>query len=109
MKNYKNGDRYESFAELAESLGLKPVRRVTKDANKLKDQKKRFSNKHICPVCKQPMVLIPDTNIMTCTNEECKGRKVKTSDGSAKYDVVFDELDEHGAIVANVIFSDKGR
>ena len=106
MKNYKNGDRYESFAELAESLGLKPVRRVTKDAGKLKDQQKRFLSKHVCPVCKNPMVLIPDTNIMTCTNEECKGRKSKTSDG---YDVVFDELDEHGAIVANVIFSNVGR
>lgn len=102
MKNYKNGVRYESFEEVAASLGLKPVRRVTKDAKKLKDQQDRFLSKHVCPVCKQPMTLIPNTNIMTCTNESCKGRKSKTSDG---YEVVFDELDEHGSIVANAIFS----
>lgn len=105
MKTYKNGVRYESFEELAASLGLKPMRRVTKDAKKLKDQQDRFLSRHICPVCKQPMTLIPDTNVMTCTNEECKGRKVKTNDGSVKYDVVFDELDEHGTIVANTILS----
>ena len=104
MKTYHDGTHYSSFAEVAEALyNLKPVRRVTKDAEKLKTQQERFLKNHLCPVCKQPMTLVRDTNIMTCTNEKCAGKKIKMADGSVKYAVVFDELDEHGTTVANAI------
>ena len=83
MKNKTSGKRWYSFDDIGQELfGLKPQRRVTRDKNKLEDQRSKFVG--TCPHCGQPLHYVYGTNVVVCDNEDCKGKKVviKNSDGS---------------------------
>lgn len=113
MSNYRLGkdvtDHFNSFEEVAKMFGCKPVSRKTTNEKKLLNQQERFYKKHKCKACGQYMTFIPNTNVMTCTNPDCKGIKNIFTDkeGNEKitYNVSFDELDEKGADIARNILS----
>lgn len=98
---------YSSFEELAAAFNLKPVQKVTKDKEKLELQREKFTSKHKCKACGEPMSYVPGTSVMTCTNEKCKGIKYETVDaeGNKKinYFVSYDLLDEVGTDIASNI------
>lgn len=100
---------YESFADFAKAVGCKPAKMKTGSQKKLDAQRKQFSKKHICRACGQPMTYNPNTNIMSCTNPNCKGikRTKKDKDGNevVYYEPSFEMLSDKGADIANVIFS----
>ena len=107
--NSKKGKTLTSFEELRAEFGLPPIRFQTKDKEKLEGQRARFSSRHLCPVCKQPLVFVENTNIMVCKNDECKGftREIideETGEKEVISHVPFHTLDEKGATIANNIF-----
>jgi hypothetical protein len=112
MKDFRMGrnttEHYSSFEECAKAFGCKPVVKKTKDENKLKAQREKFSAKHKCKACGQPMSWV-GSSIMTCMNDKCKGIKVERdgADGNKiiSYVVSYDLLDDLGAEIANNIFS----
>lgn len=100
-----------SFDELRKEFGLKPIRWQTQDTKKLESQRENFSSKHLCPVCKQPMRYIENTNIFCCANSECKGFTREIIDEETEEKEVirytpFHQLDEKSARIANNIFKD---
>lgn len=109
MKNETNGKRYYSFDEIGQELfGLKPYKRVTRDKQKLTSQREKFLG--TCPHCKQPLKYVYGTNILSCENPECKGKKVSISkeDGEEKiiYKPYFKLLSDKGLEIGTTIFED---
>lgn len=109
MKRDNNGKTYYSFDEIGQELfGLKPYKRVTKDKQKLADQRTKFLG--ICPYCKQPATYISGTNIVVCQNSDCKGKKYtkKFDDGTevVSYKPFIKILSDKGADIANTIFEE---
>lgn len=85
MKKKSNGKRYYSFDEIGQELfGLKPYKRVTKDKQKLAEQRSKFLG--TCPYCKQPLHYVYGTNVVACDNPDCRGKKtvIKEEDGTEK-------------------------
>ena len=73
MKVLNGVEHYNSFGELREVFGLKPVQRTNKE--KLNSERESFGKKFICKVCGAPLVFERGTNIMVCQNPKCKGVK----------------------------------
>ena len=72
--------RYYSFDEIGQELfGLKPLRRVTKDKQRLETQREKFVG--TCPYCKELLRYVYGTNIVVCNNKDCKGKKITIRDG----------------------------
>lgn len=108
MKINNRGEAcYSSFEELAASMNIKPVTKVTKDKEKLKSQQDSFLKRHKCRACGQPMSFIGG-NILACRNPECRGIKITREDeeGNKKvsYLTSYSLLDDVGAEIANNIF-----
>lgn len=99
--------QYSSFEELAKAYGCKPVTKRTKDLNKLNKQREAFLSKHKCRGCGEFMTYFPDSNVMTCTNEKCKGIKIKKVDSegntTVSYIPSYHLLDDVGEEVAKNI------
>ena len=117
MKKFKKSKETKtfdptSFDELRKEFGLKPIVWRTNDLDKLKGQRERFQSKHVCPVCKQPMKFIDDTNIFLCVNDECKGftREILIDEETGEKEIIkyipYHTLDEKSARIANNIFKD---
>lgn len=109
MKNETNGKRYYSFDEIGQELfGLKPYKRVTKDKQKLAAQREKFLG--VCPHCKHPLKYVYGTNILSCENPECKGKKVSITkeDGEEKviYKPFYKILSDKGLEIGTTIFED---
>ena len=105
----KTKNIYHSFAEWAEAeYDIKPKKKVTKDKQKLSAQREKFVG--TCPYCKQPCEYIYGTNVIACTNEECKGKKVssKGKDGEDRvvYKPFFRLLSDKGAEIGGNLFSE---
>lgn len=100
-------ERYTSLEDLRKGFGLKPVRKKTTDANKLKDQQERFVGK--CKVCGEKLTWVEGTNVLACKNENCKGIRMSSinEDGEEKvwYIPVVRRLDEDGLRIAERLFS----
>ena len=101
-------ERYTSLDELRTSFGLKPIRKRTTDAEKLKAQQEKFVG--VCKVCKQPLHWIEGTNTLACKNADCKGVKMtsKNEDGTDKvwYIPVTRMLDSEGMEIAERLFGE---
>ena len=79
MSKKEKGKVYYSFEDFAvNEMGMKPLRRVTKDKQKLAAQQEKFLG--TCPYCKEQLHYSYGTNIVSCTNPECKGKKVTSKD-----------------------------
>lgn len=88
MKKNGGGAIYYSFDEIGQALfGLKPQRRVTRDKQKLASQRERFLG--TCPHCGKPLYYVYGTNVLTCDNPDCKGKKVVTKDAEGNETVVY--------------------
>lgn len=71
-KDKKGTVHYNSFEELSNN---------NKKKNRIQDleaKQKKFVG--VCKICKEPMTWIPGTNVVSCTNPECKGIEVKKKD-----------------------------
>lgn len=106
MRIEKSGTRYFSFAEMADSLGIKSTNK--KSETKLKEQRDKFNGYHKCPACKKPMDYIGG-NILVCKNESCRGikhvKKNEDGDDTVWYSVAYEELNDKFANYANYIFN----
>lgn len=105
-----NVNIYHSFAEWAEAeYDIKPTKKATKDKQKLKAQREKFAG--TCPYCKQPCEYIYGTNVVVCTNEKCKGKKIssKSLDGEdrVKYKPFFRLLSDEKSEFGRNIFSEE--
>ena len=88
MESKNNGKTYYSFEDLAVAeFGLKPTRRVTRDKQKLAAQREKFLG--VCPYCKKPLHYSYGTNVVSCVNEKCKGKKVISKDEDGNEDVAY--------------------
>ena len=78
-----------SVLHVTNSLTYRPfevlgkVKLVKMNPEKQKKEREKFAGK--CKVCGSPLVLVPDTNVMICSNEECKGRAIKVKDETGKF------------------------
>ena len=112
MGNYRlskdTKERYTSLEEMRAAWGLPPVVKRTRDENKLQKQREKFVNKYLCEACGNPMTYVAGTDVMTCTNEKCKGIEIKRLDkeGNEKkyYVTSYKLLNETGADIASNIF-----
>ena len=110
MKEFRKAkgvtEHYTSLEELREAFGLKPVVKRTKDADKLTAQREKFLG--TCRVCKQPLVLVGNTNVLCCKNPECRGIKITgtNEDGTEKiwFVPVSRVLDEKGFEISQNLF-----
>lgn len=99
------GERLSLYPTPFRQLSQKGLR--TSDETKLQKQKETFSGKHICPLCKQPRTWVKDTNIMACTNPECKGFPVKDTDGLiVGYKPSWKTLSTRGEEIASTLFTE---
>ena len=111
-KGSKQVKTLNSLEDLRAEFGLPPMRRQTKDKEKLMGQRQSFKNRHKCPACETEMVHIPDTNLMYCPNKECAGFKrtstdEETGETAVIYSsVAFECLDKKGMNIANNIFAE---
>ena len=104
-----NNKRYHSFAEYAQGeYNAKPNTNRTNDKQKLAAQCAKFLG--TCPYCKQPNKFIVGTNIITCGNEKCEGKKIVITreDGTeyVKYIPYIKILSEKGMEIGNTLFDD---
>lgn len=72
-----------SYAPFA---GLGKLKQSKMNPEKKAKEREKFAGK--CHVCGNPLVLVPDTNVMVCSNPECKGHAVKRKDENGKMQVV---------------------
>lgn len=111
MREFRNPKgvtkRYTSLEELRTAFGCKPIRKQTKDKEKLQKQREQFCKHYKCKACGQPMVYMGES-IMTCGNHECKGIKHERTDKDGNiivsYSVSYELLTDHFAEVASNIF-----
>lgn len=105
MRVEKNGIRYFSFTELPISSKQKNKK---KENNELKEQ---FENRHKCIACGEPLTWIPGTNICSCKNPNCKGKKIviKDEDGTetVEYKPYYHILDVVGTSIAEKIYGEE--
>lgn len=99
-------EKYTSLEELRKGFGLSPIKKKTKDEQKLKAQQEKFVG--TCRVCKKPLTWIEGTNICACQNPDCKGIKMTgtNEDGTEKvwYVPVTRTLNEKGMEIAERLF-----
>lgn len=97
---------YKSFQELANSMNIKSRK---KDDNKLHSSREKFLSHHKCKACGEPLTYMGG-NLMSCTNEKCKGIKFTKEDSEGKkivwYEPSFDLLEEKYAEIAARLFED---
>lgn len=111
-KGSKQVKTLTSLEDLRAEYGLPPLRRQTRDKNKLQGQREAFGNRHKCPLCDSTMTHIEGTNMMFCPNKDCKGysqteKDEETGETSAIYrSVAFELLDDRGTNIANNIFKE---
>ena len=97
---------YYSFDEIAvEEFGMKPMRYQTNDKQKLEAQREKFVG--VCPYCKQPASFVANTNVLTCTNPQCKGKKVTFEDGTVTYIPYNKLLSSHSMEIGVHLFEEK--
>jgi hypothetical protein len=81
---------------------MKPLKHQTSDQQKLKAQREKFVG--VCPYCKQPASFVIGTNVLTCKNPSCKGKKVTFEDGTVIYIPYNKVLSEKGGAIGNHLF-----
>lgn len=112
MKDFKKlkgtTKTYNSFEELRQGFGLKPLKKRTNDLEKLKVQQEKFVGK--CKVCGQPLSYLDGTNICACQNPDCRGFKMTgtNEDGTEKvwYTPVTRVLNDKAAEIAENLFGE---
>lgn len=109
MKKESNGKIYYSFDDIGQELfGLKPYKRVTNDKQKLAAQREKFLG--VCPYCKKPLKYVYGTNVLSCDNGECRGKKIVLTgnDGEERvvYKPYFKIISDKGLEIGTTIFDE---
>ena len=98
-------EHYSSLEEMGKAWGCKER---TKNENKMKDLQEKFVTKHKCRACGKPLSYIGG-NIMTCTNDKCKGIRIEREDNEGNkiisYALSYELLKDNDTSYANYIFS----
>lgn len=89
-----------------EALGK--VRPFKMNPEKQAKEREKFAGK--CNVCGSPLTLVPDTNVMICSNPDCKGHAIKRKDEDGKMKIVgtvptFRCLNERSTKYAEKLFA----
>lgn len=79
-KDQRGDTHYSSFSEIVQQ------KKKNHDEN-LDAKREKFAG--ICPVCKQPMKWINETNVMVCSNAKCRGFEEKTKKKKEGEDPVY--------------------
>lgn len=107
--NWKWATHYSSFADVAADFGCKPYSKQTKNKARLLKQQENFAKRHVCKACGKPLVFYNDTNVMVCTNPDCKGiaheKTDKDGNNAIYYTPSYQILDEKGAEIATTILN----
>ena len=103
LKKVTNSLFYTPFAE----LGKAKVHKMNPE--KKAKEREKFAGK--CKICGSPLTLVPDTNVMICSNADCKGRAVKQKDENGKMVTVgriptYRCLNNRSAKYAEILFED---
>lgn len=103
MRKENNGIRYFSFAEL-------PFPSKKKKKKNNDEARERFEARHKCIACGEPLTWIPGTNICSCKNPECKGKKYTYKDENGEeyveYKPYYHMLDTVGTSMAERIYGE---
>lgn len=97
-----------AFRKIRDDFGLKQLSKKTNNKEKLTQQQDNFSKRYICPFCNSPQSWVENTNVMVCSNPNCKGKPIKCKDGKIKYLPVYAQLNHRGAAIAETILSKQG-
>ncbi len=97
-----NALTYKPFA----TIGKAKVRTM----NPEKKAKEREKLAGTCKICGAPLTLVPDTNVLICSNETCKGFPVKAKNENGKLVTVarvpvYRCLSEGKARYAEILFN----
>jgi DNA-directed RNA polymerase subunit RPC12/RpoP len=99
----------DAFNEIRKQFGLEPIQKRTNKQERLQKQRNQFLRKYVCRVCGNPMEWIKGTNVMACTNKDCKGiqKKERDEDGNEKITTlpVMMTLNPHGEEIAETLFN----
>lgn len=116
MKSYRLSKgctaHYTSLEELRAAYNIKPMRKQTRDKEKLVKQRETFCGKHLCQSCKKPMIWLEGTNQMVCNNPDCQGIKheqiinAETGETKVWYSPSYDLLDDLGQEIAQNLFAE---
>lgn len=95
MRKEKNGNRYFSFDEVAQSVfNLKPYDpNILRHEEKREELKKKFEATHMCNSCHTPMTY-KGGNIVACTNSDCSKQ-------------CFHLLNERSKNLASILYNEK--
>lgn len=103
MRQEKSGIRYFSLSEL-------PIPSKKKKKKNIDEMKERFEKRHKCVACGQPLTWIPGTNVCSCRNPECRGKKYTYKDENGEeyveYRPYFHMLDVVGTELAEEIYGE---
>ena len=107
MSEKTRGKIFHSFDELGQEVfNMKPYRRATNDKQKLASQQEKFLG--TCPYCKQPLKYVYGTNVLSCANEKCRGKKVtrinEAGEEYVTYKPYFKMLSDKGLEIGTTIF-----
>ena len=87
---------YTPFAELDKNK--------VKKMNPEKKAKERERFAGTCKICGEPLTFIPDTNILVCSNPECKGKAVKQKGETTNRIPTYRLLEKRSARYAEILF-----
>ena len=97
--------QYSSFQEMASALSNKKTKEKSKTQNDtnweahINKMKEKILGK--CVVCNEQLGYITGTNVCTCKNPDCKGKKVTRKDGTFFYVPISKTLKPRDAKYAN--------
>lgn len=94
---------YTSLEQLREDFHLPKISKKSKNKEKVAKQQEQLLGK--CKVCGNPLSYIYGTNVLACTNEECKGKKITAKSGEEFYVPVVKILDNKGTDIAINLFA----
>ena len=109
MKNYRPRNNtttaYTSLSEACAALGSKQKDKNPEES--LQQKIEKFQKKHRCRACGKPLTYLGG-NVMTCTNDKCKGIKIETEDLDGNkhinYVTSYELLDDVGKSIAEKLF-----
>lgn len=93
-----------AFEQLRQDFGLDPISKKTTDEAKLQKQVDNFKGKYVCELCGKEKQWIPDTNVMVCTNDMCRGYPIKNKNNEiVGYKPSSSQLNPRGAEIAETL------
>lgn len=87
---------------------VKEKKRLSKKVY-MEKKKEKFLKRHTCKICGQPLSFVQGTNVMICTNPECKGieqKKYEQGKEITVHESFYSLLDDRGIQIANMVYNE---